>query len=127
MAKRLMLDTNVYDLIVARRGFAERLNQAVLAGAIEILKTRVQDEEIARIPNARKRAAMRAIRSRVVPVSAAAWSGPRAPSEDAQILATAAEAVDVLVTEDKEMRERAAAQPIEVWGFDALVAFVEAS
>ena len=33
-----MLDTNVYDLVVARRDFAERLNRAVEDGAIEILR-----------------------------------------------------------------------------------------
>jgi predicted nucleic acid-binding protein len=120
-----MLDTNIYDLIVARRGLAERLDRAVLAGEIEILRTRVQDEEIARIPDAARRAAMRRIRSRIVPVSDAAWASTRPPSEDAQIAATAAEFADVLVTEDREMRERAAAHPIEVWRFEELVKFVE--
>ncbi|MBM3547753.1 MAG: hypothetical protein FJX54_12440 [Alphaproteobacteria bacterium] len=124
MPKRLMLDTNVYDLIVAKHGFAERVNRAVVAGEIEILRTRIHDEEMARIPNAAKRAAMRAIRSRLVPVSEAAWSkdGPP-PSADAQIAATAAETVDVLVTEDKDLRAEAK-RHVEVWRFEELVAFV---
>jgi len=120
-----MLDTNIYDRVVDRRGFAERINAAALAGAIEILRTRVQEEEIARIPDAARRAAMRRIRSRIVPVSEAARAGAHPPSEDAQIAATAAALAEVLVTEDREMRERAAAHPIEVWSFEELVAFVE--
>lgn len=116
-----MLDTNIYDRIIARPGFVDRLNRAVESGAIEILRTRVQDEEIARIPDAAKRAAMRRVRSRLVPVGDDAWRGPHAPSEDAQIAASAAETADVLVSEDKELRARAG---IETWDFAALVAFV---
>ena len=128
MPKRLMLDTNVYDLVVARRDFAKRLNRAVEDGAIEILRTRVQEEEIARIPDASRRAAMRRVRGRTVPVSDAPWQGmPRggAPSEDALIVATAEESADVLVTEDRVLAAKARAGHLEVWRFEALVAFVE--
>lgn len=131
MLKRLMLDTNVYDLVIARRGLAELLNRAVEEKAIEILRTRVQEEEIARIQNASKRAAMRQVRGRTVPVSDAPWAGlpkGRAPSEDALIVATAEESADVLVTEDKELAERAKeGGRLAVWRFAELVAFVEAS
>jgi predicted nucleic acid-binding protein len=129
MPKRLMLDTNVYDLVVARRDLAERLNHAVEDGAIEVLRTRVQEEEIARIPDASRRAAMRRVRGRTVPVSDAPWQGmPRggAPSEDALIVATAEESADVLVTEDRELAKQAkAGGRLEVWRFDQLVGFVE--
>jgi predicted nucleic acid-binding protein len=125
--KRVMLDTNVYDLIVARRGFTEHLNAAVEAGAIEILRTRVQDEEIARIPDAARRAAMRKVRSRAIPTSEAAWTGlPKghAPSEDALIAATALESADVLVSEDRTLRSLVAGR-IEAWRFAELVAYVD--
>ncbi len=130
MPKRLMLDTNVYDLIVARRGFVERVNAAVEAGTIEILRTRVQEEEIARIPDPGRRAAMRQVRGRTIAVSDAPWAGMpkgRAPSEDALIVATAEESADVLVTEDKDLARRAKeGGRLEVWRFQELVAFVEA-
>ncbi len=130
MPKRLMLDTNVYDLIVARRGFVERLNRAVENGEIEILRTRVQEEEIARIPDGVKRAAMRSVRGRTVAVSDTPWREMpkgRAPSEDALIVATAEESAEVLVTEDKDLATRAKeGGRLEVWRFKDLVGFVEA-
>lgn len=130
MPKRLMLDTNVYDLIVARRGFVERLNRAVENGEVEILRTRVQEEEIARIPDGAKRAAMRSVRGRTVAVSDTPWREmPKghAPSEDALIVATAEESAEVLVTEDKDLATRATEDGrLEVWRFKDLVAFVEA-
>lgn len=130
MPKRLMLDTNVYDLIVARRGFVERLNRAVENGEIEILRTRVQEEEIARIPDGAKRAAMRSVRGRTVAVSDTPWREMpkgRAPSEDALIVATAEESAEVLVTEDKDLATRAKeGGRLDVWRFKDLVAFVEA-
>jgi predicted nucleic acid-binding protein len=122
-----MLDTNVYDLIVARPGFAERLNAAAETGALSILRTRVQDEEIARISDAARRAAMRKVRSRVIPTSESAWAGlprGRAPSEDALIAATAVESADILVTEDKQLRALVAGR-IEAWRFAELVAYVD--
>jgi predicted nucleic acid-binding protein len=125
--KRVMLDTNIYDLIVARRGFGERLDRAIESGDIEILRTRVQEEEIARIPDAVRRAAMRKVRGRLVETSEAAWAGlpkGRTPSADALIAATAAECADVLVSEDKELRALVAGG-IEVWRFADLVAYVD--
>lgn len=120
-----MLDTNVYDLIVARPGFTRHLEQAVRARQIDILRTRVQEEEIARIPDAVKRAAMRRVPGRKVETASPA-PGPW-PSEDALIALTAASDADVLVTEDKALRARVASEGagLEVWGFDQLVAFVE--
>ena len=126
MAKRLMLDTNIYDLIVARPGFAARLHHAVRAGHVEILRTRVQDEEIARIPDAAKRAAMRSVPGRRIPTVSPA-PGPW-PAEDDMIAMTAAAGADVLVTEDKELRARveATTPDLDVWGFDQLVGFIDA-
>ena len=121
-----MLDTNIYDLITARPGFGARLHRAVRAGTIDILRTRVQEEEIARIPDAAKRAAMRAIPGRSIPTVSPA-PGPW-PTEDALIAMTAAAGAEVLVTEDRELRARveATTSRLEVWRFDQLVAFVEA-
>jgi rRNA-processing protein FCF1 len=127
MAKRLMLDTNIYDLVVARRGLAARLNRAVESGQIEILRTRVQEEEIARIPNAARRAAMRQVRGRTIPTSEAPWAGlakGRAPSEDELIAATARENAAVLVTEDQELRRNAKDSGLDAWCFAELVQYV---
>lgn len=129
VAKRVMLDTNVYDLVVARDGFARRLERAVEAGHVEILRTRVQEEEIARIPDAARRAALRRVRGRMIPTSEAPWRGlarGRAPSEDELIWATARESADVLVTEDKDLRSRAEGSGrLAVWRFSQLVDFIE--
>ncbi len=124
-----MLDTNVYDRIVARAGFTARLARAVRSGEIEILRTRVQDEEIQRIPDAVRRAAMQKVPFRRIPTNEAAWSaGNPHPSEDDMIAATAEAAADVLVTEDKDLGERvkATTRRLEVWRFDQLVGFIEA-
>lgn len=123
-----MLDTNVYDRIVARPGFTARLVRAVRSRQVEILRTPVQDQEIQRIPDAARRAAMQKVPFRRVPVSAAAWRASPPPSEDDLIAATAEAEADVLVTEDKELRERVAATTsrLEAWCFDQLVAFIEA-
>ena len=117
-----MLDTNIYDLIVARPGFAARLERAVGDGRIEILRTSVQEDEIARMPDAAKRAAMQRISGRRIPVSerALGTSGPL-PSDDMLIAVTAEDEADVLVTEDKEIQAR-----IEIWRFDRLVRFIDA-
>ncbi len=122
-----MLDTNVYDRIVARDGFTARLVGAVRSGEIEILRTPIQDQEIARIPDATRRAAMQTVPFRRVPVSAAAWRAAPPPSEDDLIAATAEAEADVLVTEDRELRERVEAKGsgLEVWCFDQLVGFIE--
>lgn len=124
-----MLDTNVYDRIVAREGFTARLAQAVRSGQIEILRARVQDEEIQRIPDAARRAAMQRVPFRRVPTNEGAWSAANPhPSEDDMIAATAEAAADVLVTEDKDLGERvkATTERLEVWPFDRLVGFIEA-
>ena len=123
-----MLDTNIYDRIVARAGFTARLARAVRSGEIEILRTRVQDEEIQRIPDAARRAAMQKVPFRRIPTNEAAWSQANPhPSEDDMIAATAEAAADVLVTEDKDLRERVTAKGtgLDVWRFDQLVAFID--
>lgn len=124
-----MLDTNVYDRIVARAGFTARLARAVRSGEIEILRTRVQDEEIQRIPDAVRRAAMQKVPFRRIPTNEAAWSaGNPHPSEDDMIAATAEAAADVLVTEDKDLGDHvmATTRHLKVWRFDQLVGFIEA-
>ncbi len=124
-----MLDTNVYDRIVARDGFTARLIHAVRSGQVVILRTRVQDEEIARIPDAVRRAAMQRVPFRRIPTNEEAWSAANPhPSEDDMIAASAEAAADVLVTEDKDLGERVTAttKRLEVWRFDQLVDFIEA-
>jgi len=132
MVRTLMFDTNVYDLIVARRGFTERLARLVEAGRIDIVRMHVQEDEIGRIPDAAKRRAMQKVPGRKVPASETAWAAPgRAglrfiPSEDDLIAATAAAEADVLVTEDRMLRQRAATLGIEAWSFEQFAHFADA-
>jgi len=151
MPRKLMLDTNIYDRIIARRGFTDQLNQAVVAGHIEILRTHIQDDEIARIPNVTKQAEMRKVRARKVSTTGAAWGvskwgearwsgsgavkfgdiakGNPIHAEDALIAMTAEVEADVLVTEDRAMEARVKekTEHLEVWRFAQLVDFVEKS
>ncbi len=121
-----MLDTNVYDLVVTRSGFTDRLNRAVEAGHVDVVRTRVQENEIARIQSASRRAAIRKIRGRTVPTISPP-PGPW-PSDDTLIALTAEVSADALVTEDKELRERvqAASNRLEAWSFAHLVQFIDA-
>lgn len=127
-----MFDTNVYDLIVARPGFTERLARLVDTGRIDILRTQVQDDEIGRIPDTRKRAALRRAPGRRVAASEAPWNAPPRgglrfiPSEDDVIAATAAAEAAVLVTEDRMLRQRAATLGIEAWSFEQFARFADA-
>jgi predicted nucleic acid-binding protein len=149
MIKTLMFDTNIYDLIIARRGFTERLSRLVAAGTIDIVRTHVQEDEIGRIPDMAKRARMSKIPGRKISTSGAAWGISRwdearwggsgnikfgdvvranpSHSEDALIAMTADSDADVLVTEDKKLRVRVTARTsdLEVWNFDQLVHFVD--
>lgn len=114
---RVMLDTMVFDHIVATEGLAERLERAQRQGVLTLLTTEVQEEQLRAAPDAKRRS-FRAIRRLVVPTV----EHEEAMSDDALIAASAMEHAEVLVTEDRELRQGLEAFP--VWSFAELCAFV---
>ncbi|MSO85492.1 MAG: hypothetical protein EXR02_06765 [Rhodospirillales bacterium] len=70
---KIMLDSNVYDQIIARDGFSNRLNEAVQRGHIEILKTHIQDDELTRIPDPEKVRAVSEVPGQEINTSGSVW------------------------------------------------------
>ena len=147
---KLMLDTQIYDLIVDTPGMTERLNELSREGKVVVLSTHIQEDELAEIPDKRKRAAVARIVKEKVPTSGAIWdisrwdegtwgdgsSGGmsidevRSPSaghgKDALIATTAARDADILVTNDTRLanRVRTLDAPFDVWSFDEFREYV---
>ena len=129
---RYMLDTNVFDRIVALPGMVELLNRKSKQGKLQILTTLVQEEELSAIRDRIKRRAAQRVERQVVPASGPPQGGSGngadltglAPSpkhtSDALIGATAAWGVDYLVTEDARFAQRVrnSPAPCRVIGFD---------
>jgi hypothetical protein len=145
-----MLDTNAYDEIVARPGFQERLNAAHNAGKVVIVRTHIQEDELASIPDPNKKAAVTEVAGTSVATSGGVFGlskfdgatfgggaadvhiGDVATSAgqhmgDALIASSAAAEADVLVTEDRRLpkRVRLANSKLEVWNFEKFAAYVE--
>ncbi len=147
---RIMLDTNIYDQICARRDLPRKVNDAHHAGKVLILCTHIQQDEIAQIPDEDKRAIMSSVVGTRIATSGAAWGvsrwglstwgdgsgdvriGDIATSSgnhvrDGLIASTDAAAADVLVTEDQRLQKRVcrASSTLEVWDFQKFVKYIE--
>ncbi len=147
---RIMLDTNAYDEIVERSGFTARLNAAHNEGNVVILRTHIQEDELASIPDEKKRAAVMQVAGIKVVTSGAVWDlskwdestfGGGAGDttigdvmseagnhvEDALIASTSAVDADVLVTDDRRLSNRVglANSKLQVWSVDEFIAYVE--
>ena len=146
-----MLDTNVYDRIVADEAFLTKLIKAHNDGKIVVLETHVQRDELARISDDAKRALVKRVPGVKIVTSGMVWDVSRFDegtfgdgagdvcvsdlltpagnsAQDALITATSSYAADVLVTEDKRIpkRVRATNSKLAVWNFDRFKAYVEA-
>jgi len=127
-----MFDTNIFDRVAELDGLIERLRSLGETEAIEILTTHIQRDELAAIPDAKKREAVAGIPTTMIPTSGAVWGASRwdeatwgdgagdvllndvkTPSgshvHDALIATTAAASCDILVTHDERLRGRIAA------------------
>jgi len=147
--RRVVLDSQIYDLIVAVTGLANRLAVLRDAGALVILQTHVERDELSAMPDKEKRVAVLAVPVTLVSTSGAVWgvskfgeatwgggegdvkiddvrSDASNHVRDALIAATAAAAADALVTEDKRLASRVrAAAAFPVWNFAEFLALVE--
>lgn len=139
---RLMLDTMIYDLLVADPPLLDGLIELVDRGDVEVLTTHVQEDELAAIPDAAKRASIARVPRRQVATSHFVLGTSRLDharlgepgdfealrggmdhlghTHDALIGATAAYERAVLVTEDARLASRAAAAGVTVWNFEEL-------
>ncbi len=144
---RVLLDTMIFDEIIADRVLKRDVLEIVATGGLALLTTHVQEQQIARIPDNAKREAINEIRRTVISTGAAvwdhsAWDGAKCDDgqepvkitdifrgnpkdiEDALIGATLSDA-DVLVTQDKDLRTRARTKAGDrVWSIDDFRMFV---
>jgi hypothetical protein len=146
---RFILDTHIYDEIVAVAGMPERLATLRNAGKIEILQTHIERNEVARNPDEAERDAGLTISATRIPTSGGLWdvsnwdemtwddgagdvkigdiqTAALNHSRDALIGTSAAAYADVLVTHDgrltNRMRENSTT---EVWNFVRFKAYVD--
>ena len=148
--RRFMLDTNIYDEIVAVPGMSDRLNGLSASGDIIILQTHVQRDELENISDEQKKAGVLKIAVTWVLTSGAVYgtskwgqatwgagagevkiedvrSDSAGHVADALIATTAAVEADVLVTEDRRLTKRVnRVSHLPVWPFSEFRSFVEA-
>ena len=128
---RIMLDTNVYDLLLSRPDIIRRAKYAVECGKVELLRTHIQVSELKKMPESKKekREAILALSrmTKMVPVGAMMigvstcedrigdgcnitvadiqTTGANS-SMDALIAVSADIEADIFVTEDKRLERR---------------------
>lgn len=138
-----MLDTMVFDLLVADDEGRRAVLDAIGADRLRLRTTHVQEDQLAAIPDESKRAHVAEIPREIVPTSVmvwgtskwgmASWGGSAEYEairhdenhiEDAMIAATATTDAHVLVTEDKRLRNRARERlRVPVWDAKQLIAW----
>lgn len=104
MTLRLMFDSNAYDAIL-QHGDAERIDGEMFS----IIATMAQEDELRQIPDPARRTALLEIFHRLHAATAdvpADW----AASRDSIIGRAAAEHCDLLVTDDRDLKEQLAVQ-----------------
>ena len=147
---KFMLDTQIYDLIIAVPGLVDRINRLTAEGKITILCTHIQNDELADTPDEHKRAEVSRINRLQVTTAGAVYgisksggatSGDGSSSgisldqirslskrhtKDALVATTAGRDADVLVTEDKRLANRVSATSVscEVWSFEQFKTYV---
>jgi predicted nucleic acid-binding protein len=142
-----MLDTMIFDKIVSAEGMTEKLQQLTDDGALALLVTHVQEDQLADISDAKKQASIERVPRTLVPTSAFALgfsrlgmaglgsgrllksirgtTSPLRHTKDGLIGATAGNTSAVLVTEDRRLRRRAVAAGVSTWDFAAFRAWVD--
>ena len=140
---KIMIDSQIYDLVANTPGLAESLNALQRGGALTILSTHIQEDELASIKDAGKEARMAVIQRVQVPTAGGVYGVPkydggtygdgsdsgisidevRIPSKghtrDALIATSASKHADVLVTEDGRLARRlnSLTPRCEIWSF----------
>ena len=147
---RIMLDSNVYDLVVADQVILSAIKRRIADGRLTLVSTHVQRDELSLAPET-KRAALLAIYGMADSVSTtgAVWdvskwdecswgsdaisasivalmAGNPKHAEDALIAATAAGEADVLVTNETRLASKIqrAGFSVKVWSWSEFVAWL---
>ena len=144
---RALLDSMIFDEIVADAQFKADVLKAIGAGDLVIVTTHIQQDQLASIPDQAKRVAIASIPRTALPTGAVVWDSSRwdeakfddgvGPVKLGQIfrgnvrdipdalIATTLDSADVLVTEDKKLAKRVAvASPKLHWSLSQFKAFV---
>jgi predicted nucleic acid-binding protein len=143
---RVMLDTNIFDAIIATPGLVEHLRSLTASDRLDIVVTHVQEDELAGIRDSEKRRAIQQVPRRSIPTAVFVLDVSRLGQarlgegheggleydtlhgenpkrvQDAVIALTAAaeaEDVEAFVTADDRLarRVRAKAETLKVWNF----------
>jgi len=141
-----MLDTNIFDRIVASGVVVDRLQKVVQEELLKILTTHVQEDELSLISDVEKKKKVASIPREVIPTRGFVLGVSRLGmarlggegieevrqgnirhTHDALIAATAEGYADVLVTEDTTLRSRIRDQnlKVEVWDYERFFQHVE--
>jgi hypothetical protein len=149
--KRIMLDSNVHDLIIADQRSIDAIARRIEGGELKLISTHVQRDELSLAPETKRAALMEIYKmSQSVPTSGAMWDvsrwdestwGSRAVhaaidamiagnskhAEDALIAATANGEADVLVTDESRLASkiRRAGLSVEVWSWGQFVEWLD--
>lgn len=141
---RVMLDSQIYDLIINETGMGPFLNQLSTDGKIKILTTHIQRDELNAITDEEKRKAIQDILTELVPTSGGVYgvsiygqatygdgssggfgindvrSKSKNHTKDALIATTAARDADALVTEDTRLSKRLETlkSKCQIWNFE---------
>jgi predicted nucleic acid-binding protein len=146
---RIMLDTNIFDRLVADDATLAAVLAAITAGQLTIVSTHIQRDQLQAIPDSVKRDKVLAIPVDEVPTTGMIWdvskwgegawgdgatnhllekliAGNARHAPDALIGATAAAHVTVLVTEDGQFSKRVARTTprLEVVNYNEFVAML---
>jgi predicted nucleic acid-binding protein len=144
--RRILVDTMIFDRIVATRRLTRKIRRLARSGRLLVLTTHVQEDELAGVASRFKRARLARIPRDLVPTSHFVIGhsrfdlarigddpsfeqirGTGAHTKDGLIGATALAESAVLVTEDRRLGRRASDAGVEVWTFAQFVEWVEAA
>ena len=152
--KKIMIDTNIVDCIVAEEGFSGRLQNLHHSGRLTILTTHIQQDEIGEMPDTKQekrkklQETIAKIAPEVVPTEGFVLNRSRLGlaalgrgesidefrkgnlkhTEDALIASTAEAKADVLVTENTEdfkSRIKALGFQFELWDFKRFLEHID--
>lgn len=137
---KFMMDTNIFDLLVASDEVAANVRRLAENGQVEIITTHIQEDELNNIPAVEKRNKIAAIPRRVIPTTGFVLNysrlgmarlgggtiiddfrqGNLRHTPDALIAATADGYADILVTQDKTLTSRARTLRlnVDVWDYE---------
>jgi rRNA-processing protein FCF1 len=122
MVLRVMFDTNAYDAILAA-GDLPLLQEKIAAGELSIVTTPIQEDEIRQIRNRTRQRALldlhRTLSAETIEPSNAIEDDITYMSRDEMLARIAAKSCDLLVTNDKALRNdaRLGARAIDYAGF----------